>query len=40
MNTKDIFEMDVFNEYQVVWIFAIGIIFIMIAIGGPPTGKS
>ena len=40
MNTKDIFEMDVFNAYQVVWIFAIGIIFILIAIGGPPTGKS
>ena len=40
MNTKDIFEMDVFNVYQVAWIFAIGIIFLLIAIGGPPAGKS
>ena len=33
MNTKDIFEMDVFSVHQVAWIVAIGIIFLLVTVG-------
>ena len=35
MNTKDIFEMDVFSVHQIAWVVAIGIIFLLVAIGKP-----